>query len=208
MLTPKKGDKPRKEHFEEDIKALAEEFKQKQAKGVKGYLQMEALVASAANPKAKAFYKYILENGASPKTTKLTKTEQKTVTRFLRDAGISPKIKECYYNAQMLNLVSRGRLKYHEGWAQGAGLIAVPHAWNSLNGKIVDTTWGARGEIKTADRFSAMEGDEYFGITIPHNIVRRELFAKEMASPILRTYVIGDKLKQEKLENLRAWSIF
>jgi hypothetical protein len=62
--------------------------------------------------------------------------------QVVRDAKVKSGRKQfrlgrCFWNAQMLTLMD-SRLVYVEGVA---GRRGTPHAWNAINGKVVDETW-------------------------------------------------------------------
>jgi hypothetical protein len=86
--------------------------------------------------------------------------------------------KYCYYNAQILLIRSSGRLKYYEGYALSSRRgIVHEHAWNVLNGKVIDLTWGE-------------DAVEYFGVHIPTSYVRKNIFKTHSAEQLIIKYVI------------------
>jgi hypothetical protein len=63
---------------------------------------------------------------------RLTKRETAILHKVL--AQVTPERCRCYENAQRATLCSEGKMLYHEGTFGGR----LAHAWNSINGKIID----------------------------------------------------------------------
>jgi hypothetical protein len=63
---------------------------------------------------------------------RLTKRETAILHKVL--AQVTPEQCRCYVNAQRATLYSEGKMLYHEGTFGGR----LAHAWNSINGKILD----------------------------------------------------------------------
>ena len=63
---------------------------------------------------------------------RLTKRETAILHKVL--AQVTPERCRCYENAQRATLYSEGKMLYHEGTFGGR----FAHAWNSINGKIID----------------------------------------------------------------------
>ena len=66
------------------------------------------------------------------KRMRLTKRETAILQKVL--AQVTPERYRCYENAQRASLYSEGKMLYHEGTFGGR----LAHAWNSINGKIID----------------------------------------------------------------------
>ena len=66
------------------------------------------------------------------KRMRLTKREKAILHKVL--AQVTPERWRCYMNAQRAALYSKGKMLYHEGTFGGR----LAHAWNSINGKIID----------------------------------------------------------------------
>ena len=66
------------------------------------------------------------------KRMRLTKRETAILHKVL--AQVTPERCRCYVNAQRASLYSEGKMLYHEGTFGGR----LAHAWNSINGKIID----------------------------------------------------------------------
>lgn len=58
------------------------------------------------------------------------------------EAGLPVPVRQaCYANAQRLTVASKGRIRYVEGlWQLSPDLTPVGHAWNTIDGRIVDVT--------------------------------------------------------------------
>ena len=63
---------------------------------------------------------------------RLTKRETAILHKVL--AQVTPEQCRCYVNAQRATLYSEGKMLYYEGTFGGR----LAHAWNSINGKIID----------------------------------------------------------------------
>jgi hypothetical protein len=66
------------------------------------------------------------------KRMRLTKRETAILHKVL--AQVTPERCRCYENSQRATLCSEGKMLYHEGTFGGR----LAHAWNSINGKIID----------------------------------------------------------------------
>lgn len=124
-----------------------------------------------ANPKAVSFYDFILDRGkafrSSPVPDKLPKS-------------INPKrfkVKECFYNAQMLAL--QYDYDYYEGFA--VSIIPTEHAWALLpDGQLLDLTWDkVRNGTETFD---------YFGVLIPSKFIAKHMLETGMSTSMLILY--------------------
>jgi hypothetical protein len=91
------------------------------------------------------------------------------------------RVKQCYRNAQRLIIHDdKKRLRYWEGlYSDG-----VPHAWVTINGKVVDVTQDAvNRKLKTLHE----TGDEYFGVVIDRRTVLRHALRTNEYAPVLST---------------------
>jgi hypothetical protein len=80
----------------------------------------------------------ILSAGSFSSPEDLTKEQQAYVNRFVN--AVNPQVKQCFMNAQRLVSMEGGnRIQYHEGF--GAFHFPIHHAWNTIDGKIIDITW-------------------------------------------------------------------
>jgi hypothetical protein len=86
--------------------------------------------------------RYVLDKGTQMASTEPLTDEQYAYLRMITGA-IECLPKQCFYNAQMMTLTDSyhetQRVKYHEGYVW-TGIMPIPHAWITLDGKIVDVT--------------------------------------------------------------------
>ena len=122
---------------------------------------------------AARFYKWLLKRGKVRKTKRLTKKELAELKQILRESGIQPQAKQCFYVSQMLYLTAPDKLKYIEGFANH--IIPTEHAWLEYKGKVVDVVWGCLEHNKSPDKFSADPDCEYFGIEIPLDVITKSI---------------------------------
>jgi hypothetical protein len=139
-------------------------------------------------PQAK-FYEYLFLHGEQFDMVDEEKSKKIRTERLC-------KLKECYYNAQLMALDSN--IKYYEGYAVSGQLplgydrkkrefvhlnIPIEHAWLVLNGKVIDITW------------HDLSKPDYFGIEIPKEFIQRHILDTEKAEQLLWLY-ITNKLKK------------
>lgn len=122
-----------------------------------------------------SIYTLFAEKGIGLVPEPLSTEEQAHVKKVIHVTGERRLVvKECYHNSQLMALNDfDGRLKYWEGYALSDHcVIAVAHAWNTLNGKVVDTTARA-----LAKKWPERKGEkwEYFGVEIDLNTLRTAL---------------------------------
>jgi hypothetical protein len=105
------------------------------------------------------FYDYLIEHQNSGKLEPLNKEEREFLKESLR--GWRPKAQCCFQNAQTLaTRYHTGRIKYHEGVIITGDLpVPLDHAWNSINGKLVDVTLAANN--RKFKREAKKAGEEY-----------------------------------------------
>jgi hypothetical protein len=96
-------------------------------------------------------------------------------------ASVLPK--QCYKNAQQIILNDfQNRFEYVEGFVANENLPPLDHAWLLLNGKVVDLTLRARN-LKYSK--SQREPDDYIGIVIARNVVRRNALRTGKYGPVV-----------------------
>lgn len=121
--------------------------------------------------KQRDFYEWALKNGKQFNTI---------VNKPIKNLDFSPKIKQCFYNSQRIALFNK--VKYFEGWAISKLIhLPVEHAWNVIDGKVLDSTWG--------------DGIDYFGIEIPNNFISKYWLKTKSADNLLIPYYIQEVLK-------------
>lgn len=169
---------------------------------VKEYLQAEISMMKTMNHPGingyQSTHDYVLQHGKLYESIPLTREEYAAVS-FVLPYGFPTK--SCYMNAQ--RIVTYGLLKhvgdvhYVEGVAVGNS-IPVDHAWITLNGKVIDLTWGPMKKVAHKDRIYLRrtsrvlgvlpEGYEYLGIEFTEEQVMKYLIAHGMYSSLLDDY--------------------
>ena len=170
---------------------------------VKEYLQAEISMMKTMNHPGingyQSTHDYVLQHGKQYESVALTAEELDIVcTRNFADF----KTRQCYRNAQVLllfmsNICNKVDIRYVEGVAS-ADLIPVDHAWITLNGKVIDLTWGPMKKVAHKDRIYLRrtsrvlgvlpEGYEYLGIEFTEEQVMKYLIAHGMYSSLLDDY--------------------
>lgn len=137
---------------------------------IKEYLEkIRELVKGSEN--AKGFYSFIIEKG---KEFKGSAIENKKVLDWIK--LMKPQRKGCYYNAQLLALAVKG-LKYFEGWAYTKMGFPLEHSWLiDKKNKVIDVTW--------------CDGVEYFGVEIPVDFVKKEMYETGYSNSLLNRYYL------------------
>jgi len=121
---------------------------------------------SIPTPKGYAYgsiTEFLLKHGKEYPSQPLNPEELKAV-EDLFDLHSKPQ-RHCYYNSQQM-ATGHMKLTYVEGLAVSHTIgMPFPHAWNAINGKVVDTTWrhanGGRAILGTYPKDMA-----YFGVPI------------------------------------------
>ena len=128
-------------------------------------------------PNYTKFIIWVLKNGESfTSTGKLTPAEK----RMLITYRCGTRVKECYYNSQLLSLNSS--FQYYEGWYLWEDIpLPLEHGFNVLRGKVVDTT---RFDENRKRRRS------YFGVHIPTKFVAKNMRESGMAEQMLYKYYL------------------
>lgn len=80
---------------------------------------------------------YVLENGRPFHSEPLDDDEWSVVRETIRRPFMQPR--RCFHNCQKAVIRTDVGFKYVEGFASSCGFV-FPHAWLSLNGKVVDPT--------------------------------------------------------------------
>jgi hypothetical protein len=95
---------------------------------------------------------------------------------------------ECFLNAQSAALACAG-VEYYEGIAEH-GPVRVHHAWNVVNGQVVDLTYHGRPE----------EAPIYWGVRLPKRFVRncRADWGRNCGSLLMAFWSVGDIMMMEE----------
>ena len=120
------------------------------------------------------FYQWVLDNGKYFKGVDRDKQMEQELIKNKHPH----KEKACYYNSQMLLIdLDCNDFKYYEGWYIPKGLIPIEHGFIVNKGKVIDLTINGRGEV-----------EEYFGVRIPSNFIRKRLINEGIADYSLIWY--------------------
>jgi len=149
---------------------------------VKEYLKKVLLLIN--NPKQRAYYEWLIENGKS--FTRQVDTPQ--VIKILKANKRFRKVKECYYNSQMI-ITSNKNIEYFEGYYITEFNLPIEHAWNVYEGELFDAT----------AYWNKISVREYFGVSIPIIYVFRKILESGMSENFLERYFY-DEIYQEEVD--------
>jgi len=143
---------------------------------------------------------FFREHGKFFESQELTEEEAKTVEQAVGN-GRDFKKKQCFYNSQVI--AQQSELKYVEGFCY-TGMFPMAHAWNSINGKVVDVTlYHRNGGLPILGTFP--EGWEYFGVDFPVREIFKVWMEHKSSLPIISYETDFDYLKrnhpEEQTEN-------
>lgn len=124
---------------------------------------------------------YVAKLGKGYGPAELTRAELLLLRKAVaaaRRAGCQFQIKQCFYNSQML-IGGNPQIQYVEGYVMKEPLpIAIHHAWNTLNGKVIDLTMRHPIGEGRADFYGCRvigtwtDRRGYLGVEIPREEVR------------------------------------
>ena len=108
---------------------------------------------------------YTLANGKFYESSPLTSEEQKSVRKRITSLN-RQFVKDSFINSSNLALSdSKGKIKYVEGFIYIKDFdIAFLHAWNEINGKVIDTTLKTKDEGRNFGSFD--ENISYMGTVL------------------------------------------
>ena len=126
-------------------------------------------------------YDFILKEGNISKSSALTSSEQKMIKKRMRSTNCEFEKKQCFFNSAILTMSdSIGKIKYVEGVVLFNDLpLLIHHAWNEINGAVVDTTLKKIGEY---------EGLVYMGVEIPNYYVKSEVIRSGYSKSMIDDY--------------------
>ena len=116
----------------------------------------------------------------------LTKGERAYIAKLVDALGRrSFRVKKCDYNAQRLIINDTARrLRYWEG-EMDCSDFSVPHAWVTINGKIVDLTDDAAARRMRREKIpGAHESPNYYGTVISRRLVLRHVMNTNEWGPV------------------------
>lgn len=121
--------------------------------------------------------KLYYENGRFFENTQNFTDEEKEIVNQYDKADPN----QCYYNTQMI--MNSDTLDYVEGYITTLDTARpIPHAWLSLNGKVVDIT------------LEEPDSTVYYGVSFDWKIVCKQLSERGHASPLIEVPDIQKKL--------------
>jgi len=149
---------------------------------------VKSLAEMAPSPEGRLLWEYIRDKGEYFRSA----THSSVLSRgsaFKDDLGA--KLKECYWNAQMLTVLLSGlrNLRYYEGFGDAGIGVPVSHAWNVYNGKVIDITWENLPLICPKLK---LENFEYFGVEIPVEYIRKMNPIKRRVAEMLLPYYLEE----------------
>ena len=148
-----------------------------------------SLAAHCAGPRAgynySSVHDFVLDRGREPNHTGPIDLEQfNYLTDVAARTGLQFVAKQCFHNAALLAMLdTESRIKYIEGFAY-TGSMPVHHAWNELDGHLIDLTRWAHNWIQPIgykDRMPNLrnrvlgtypEGWIYLGVQFDTQVIR------------------------------------
>ena len=137
---------------------------------------------------------FILKHGRQFQSAELTPEEREILTDVLENE-CRYKVKQCFYNAQSIGLA--GTIGYVEGYADSVG-IPMEHAWNTINGKVIDMTWKMNNNDQPVLGVIP-EGWEYFGVELDHELIV-DMWGAGMSNNFINNWEDGYPLLKEPFE--------
>jgi hypothetical protein len=113
---------------------------------------------------------FIMQHGKHYISQTLTKEESNYLKKIYYETK-RYKMKQCFYNAQSLSQFSGDKIKYIEGYLY-SGIIPIEHAWNTLNGKVLDFTMSHANDGKPILGIIPA-GWDYFGVDLPVKMITK-----------------------------------
>ncbi len=137
---------------------------------------------------------FILKHGKQYESAELT-PEEMDILKDVLDGQCRYKAKQCFYNAQSIGL--GGTIGYVEGVADSIGL-PMPHAWNTINGKVIDMTWKMNNDNQPVVGIIP-EGWEYFGVKLPNKMINK-MWSTGQSNAMIDDWESGFPLLQQVFE--------
>ena len=113
---------------------------------------------------------FLLQHGKHYQSQELTKEESDYLKKLYYETK-RYKMKQCFYNAQSLSQFSGDKIKYVEGYLH-SGIMPIEHAWNTLNGKVLDFTMSHANNGKPILGIIPA-GWDYYGVDLPTNMITK-----------------------------------
>lgn len=146
--------------------------------GIKQYL--EGMITVCKDHPLSAYNKLILEQGEV--FYKVVHSDKIAQAKEWRKNN-RPQIKQCFYNSQLFVVVSELG-DYYEGYCHD-GLLPFHHAWNVIDGKVVDFTLEARDRsLKRQKIKNNATSPAYLGVKVPKRALMENIVKTGVAEPI------------------------
>jgi hypothetical protein len=162
---------------------------------LRAYLELTARLQRQSHSLPKGYHyfgtdDYILDRGDPFDSAPLSEKEKEIILTAIDTRKQHFPQGQCFYNAQMLALADMtSTIQYCEGWASGPVCIPIFHAWNLINGKVVDLTWRtkARHNGRLSNRvFGKIPEDwAYYGVPFSLDAVRHSCLRDGSAHSLL-----------------------
>ena len=127
---------------------------------------------------------FLLQNGKHFESNPMTE-EEKGFLKKMAWKSCGYRMKECFFNAQDFAQLS-SKIKYVEGYLY-SGIIPIEHAWNSLNGKVIDFTMYHANNNKPI-LGDIPEGWDYFGVELPTRSITEYWAEYGQADPMISNW--------------------
>ena len=137
---------------------------------------------------------FIIKHGKEYESAELTSQETEMLQHVLK-RQCDYEAKKCFYNAQSIGLA--GTIGYVEGYADSLG-IPMEHAWNTINGKVIDMTWKMNNNGEPVLGVIP-EGWEYYGVELPHELINK-MWSTGSSSTLINDWENGFPLLKEPFE--------
>jgi hypothetical protein len=155
---------------------------------VKTYLkQLDDMIGKCSNSNGWEYptiYRYFLKNGKTYESAKFTNQELAIVKYELQNHKTLYKKKQCFYNAQQM--AQKTECQYAEGFLM-SGIFPIAHAWNTLNGKVIDFTMHHANDGKPI-LGEIPAGWEYFGVDFQTDMIIKLWSETGIAGSIVDNY--------------------
>lgn len=154
----------------------------------------------------KNIYDFVLREGKMYESNPLTSEENKFTMKRIKSLNGRFAQHQCFHNSGSLAISDlKGKIKYVEGFIFKKSLdIPILHAWNELNGKVIDLT------INNELTLGSYENDiAYCGSIFPTEYIRKIFLSKnsrsvlsDIANPIKLWPILKNKFTEENIKSL------
>jgi len=138
---------------------------------------------------------FLLQHGKHYLSQTLTKEETNYLKKLYYETK-RYKMKQCFYNAQSLSQFSGDKIKYVEGYLY-SGIIPIEHAWNILNGKVLDFTMSHANNGKPILGLIPA-GWDYYGVDLPTKMIVKYWAEHGTSDAMIGNWMEGYPILKEK----------